>query len=83
VSHGIVKDHDCWIEVDGPPEGGAVFRVFLPCAAGSAALAVPEPRPATEPAQAPAAAVADDASWDGARRPADVALAEADRIGKD
>jgi signal transduction histidine kinase len=42
VSHGIVKDHDGWIEVEGSPKGGAVFRVFLPCAvaetAGSTAM---------------------------------------------
>jgi signal transduction histidine kinase len=42
VSHGIVKDHDGWIEVDSPDAGGAVFRVFLPC--GTAARA-DEPRP--------------------------------------
>jgi signal transduction histidine kinase len=30
VSHGIVKDHDGWMEVADGPEGGAVFRVFLP-----------------------------------------------------
>ncbi|HXJ21075.1 MAG TPA: ATP-binding protein [Polyangia bacterium] len=37
VSHGIVKDHDGWIEVDSPAAGGAVFRVFLPCASATAA----------------------------------------------
>jgi signal transduction histidine kinase len=30
VSHGIVKDHDGWIEIEGRPAGGTVFRVFVP-----------------------------------------------------
>ncbi len=30
VSHGIIKDHDGWMEVGDRPGGGAVFRVFLP-----------------------------------------------------
>jgi signal transduction histidine kinase len=30
VSHGIVKDHDGWIEVESPAEGGTIFRVYLP-----------------------------------------------------
>jgi signal transduction histidine kinase len=30
VSVGIVKDHDGWMEIDSPPGGGTVFRVFLP-----------------------------------------------------
>lgn len=33
VSLGIVKDHDGWIEVGDPPQGGAAFRVFLPLVA--------------------------------------------------
>jgi signal transduction histidine kinase len=37
VTHGIVKEHDGWIEVDSPPAGGAVFRIFLPCTAASEA----------------------------------------------
>jgi two-component system cell cycle sensor histidine kinase/response regulator CckA len=30
VSLGIVKDHDGWIDVEPRPEGGTVFRVYLP-----------------------------------------------------
>lgn len=31
VSHGIVKEHDGWIEIDDPVGGsGTIFRVFLP-----------------------------------------------------
>jgi signal transduction histidine kinase len=30
VSHGIVKDHDGWIEIEGRPTGGTVFRVYVP-----------------------------------------------------
>ena len=31
VAHGIVKDHDGWIEIDEQRQGpGTVFRVFLP-----------------------------------------------------
>jgi two-component system NtrC family sensor kinase len=32
VTHGIVKDHDGWLEVGDRPGGGAVFRVYLPLA---------------------------------------------------
>lgn len=32
VSHGIIKQHDGWIEVDGDPGGGTVFRVCIPAA---------------------------------------------------
>ena len=33
VSNGIVKDHDGWIEIDSPADGGTIFRVFLPAEA--------------------------------------------------
>ncbi len=64
VSHGIVKDHDGWIEVDSPATGGAVFRVFLPCAVGASGSedsgegSSAERSPAPAPAPAAAAALA-------------------------
>jgi two-component system NtrC family sensor kinase len=30
VAHGIVKDHDGWLEVGRAEPQGSVFRVFLP-----------------------------------------------------
>ena len=33
VSHGIVRDHDGWIEIDSRPGTGTTFQVFLPAEA--------------------------------------------------
>jgi two-component system cell cycle sensor histidine kinase/response regulator CckA len=48
--YGIVKQADGWIHVDNAPEGGAVFRIFLPVHIPSEpiivpAAIVPPPRP--------------------------------------
>jgi signal transduction histidine kinase len=32
VCHGIVKEHDGFIEVADAPDGGTIFRVYLPAA---------------------------------------------------
>jgi signal transduction histidine kinase len=37
VCSGIVKEHDGWIDVDGAPGGGTVFRVYLPTLPAAAA----------------------------------------------
>jgi signal transduction histidine kinase len=80
VSNGIVKDHDGWIEVDSPPLGGALFRVFLPC--GVAAGATHEPPETSAPSSAPLPqpVVSELSSPEEA---ASMPLAEARSIGKD
>lgn len=50
VSHGIVKDHDGWMEVGDHPDGGAVFRVFLPLPSESPSYENPKSE-ATPPPQ--------------------------------
>lgn len=59
VVHGIVKEHDGWIELDAPEKGGTVFRVFFPLDANAAAIvedpAVDESeQPARDEKEAPA-----------------------------
>jgi two-component system NtrC family sensor kinase len=34
VSHGIVRDHDGWIDVESEADKGSVFKVYLPAAEG-------------------------------------------------
>jgi signal transduction histidine kinase len=59
VSHGIVKDHDGWIEVDSPATGGAEFRVYLPCATSATAASFPGSQPGSQPGLQPGSDLAE------------------------
>ncbi len=43
VVHGIVKQHEGWVEVESQPGAGTTFQVFLPALPQGAAAASPKP----------------------------------------
>jgi hypothetical protein len=62
VSHGIVRDHDGWIDLEAGEKGGTVFRVYLP-------IDIPAPRVSAPMAAVKPSSPADEAEPGSDRRP--------------